>query len=82
MATGCGGGVLATILLDSHFQGSLMSKLTRVLYSRKRYAMTLFLICSELEHLLTMSLFYQIAIGFIPLSFIQPIDPVSLSHRF
>lgn len=31
---------------------------------------------SEIEHLVTMSLFYQIAIGFIPLSFIHPIDPV------
>lgn len=30
----------------------------------------------EIEHLVTMSLFYQIAIGFIPLSFIHPIDPV------
>lgn len=31
----------------------------------------------EMEHLLTLSVCYQIAIGFIPLPFITPMDPVS-----
>ena len=30
----------------------------------------------EMEHLLTMSIVYQIAIGFIAIPFVSPIDPV------
>lgn len=79
VATGCGGGTLATILLDTNYQRSLMDKLTDALVSRKAYSYRVVMNDSEIEHLVTMSLFYQISIGFIPLSFIHPIDPVMKS---
>ena len=66
IATGCGGGFIAAILLDAS-SSSLMDKITRVFVSKKR----------EIEHLMTLSLFYQVAIGFIPLSFIVPLDRVA-----
>ena len=66
IATGCGGGFLASLLLDD-MKGSWMDKVTRALMTRKQ----------EIEHLLTLSLCYQCAIGFIPLPFITPIHPVT-----
>ncbi|CBK23917.2 uncharacterized protein [Blastocystis hominis] len=66
MATGCGGGMLATLLLDDS-SSVWMDKLTRVLVKYKR----------ELEHLLTLSLLYQALIGFLPLSFVSPMDFIS-----
>lgn len=47
-----------------------------LLFQEKRSVYEVIMNDSEIEHLVTMSLFYQIAIGFIPLSFIHPIDPV------
>ena len=66
MATGCGGGMIANLLLDSS-SSVWMDKITVVLMKYKK----------ELEHLLTLSLVYQVLIGFIPLSFFSPIDRLS-----
>lgn len=55
-----------------------MDKVTRVIMAKKRCVWLSFLSCREMEHLLTMSLCYQAAIGFLPLPFITPLDPVRL----
>ncbi|KAM7456379.1 hypothetical protein BLSTO_02867 [Blastocystis sp. subtype 1] len=64
IATGCGGGFVASVLLDKS-RGSTMDKISRVFALKKR----------EIEHLLTMSLFYQVLIGFLPLPMVTPLVP-------
>ena len=56
-----------------------MDKVTRVIVAKKKCVWLSFLSCREMEHLLTMSLCYQAAIGFLPLPFITPLDPVCRS---
>lgn len=77
MATGCGGGMLATLLLDDS-SSVWMDKVTRVLVKYKRWRSQSDAICRELEHLMTLSLLYQVLIGFLPLSFVSPIDFVGV----
>ena len=78
IATGCGGGILASLFLDATPSDSWMDKVTRVIMAKKRCVLISLLNCREMEHLLTMSLCYQAAIGFLPLPFVTPLDPVSL----
>ena len=79
IATGCGGGILASLLLDTTPSDSWMDKVTRVVMAKKRCVLVPFLNNREMEHLLTMSLCYQAAIGFLPLPFLSPLDPVCVS---
>ena len=79
IATGCGGGILASLLLDATPSDSWMDKVTRVVMAKKRCVLVPFLNNREMEHLLTMSLCYQAAIGFLPLPFLSPLDPVCVS---
>ncbi|KAK8803877.1 hypothetical protein WA588_005767 [Blastocystis sp. NMH] len=67
IATGCGGGILTALFLDATPSDAWMDKVTRVIVAKKK----------EMEHLLTMSLCYQAAIGFLPLPFITPLDPLT-----
>ena len=76
IATGCGGGILAALFLDETPSNSWMDRVTRVIMAKKRCVLIPFLNNREMEHLLTMSLCYQAAIGFLPLPFLSPLDPV------
>lgn len=79
IATGCGGGILAALFLDATPSDAWMDKVTRVIVAKKKCVWLSFLSCREMEHLLTMSLCYQAAIGFLPLPFTTPLDPVCRS---
>ena len=67
---------MAALFLDATPSISWMDKVTCVIMAKKRCVWLSFLSCREMEHLLTMSLCYQAAIGFLPLPFITPLDPV------
>lgn len=82
IATGCGGGILATLFLDETPSDSWMDKMTRVIMVKKRCVLIPFLNNREMEHLLTMSLCYQVAIGFFPLPFLSPLDPVCIHSLY
>lgn len=69
------------MLLDREKRGSWMDKIARVYTTRKQQDGVVMddgeIMDREIEHLLTLSVCYQIAIGFIPLPFITPMNPVS-----
>lgn len=76
---GCGGGFVASVLLDKS-GGSTMDKINRTFAVKKRYVIFNDVTCSEIEHLLTMSLFYQVLIGFLPLPLMIPMIPMDRVH--
>ena len=79
VVSACGGGILTALFLDATPSDAWMDKVTRVIVAKKKCVWLSFLSCREMEHLLTMSLCYQAAIGFLPLPFITPLDPVCRS---
>lgn len=57
-----------------------MDKINRTFAVKKRYVIFNDVTCSEIEHLLTMSLFYQVLIGFLPLPLMIPMIPMDRVH--